>query len=72
MHEALTALLGHAFAHMGIRRVEAEVDTRNAASAGLLRRLGFTREGLLRQRWVSKGEAKDVEMFGLLRSEWKA
>ena len=70
MREALTALLGRAFDGMGVRRVEAEVDTRNAASSGLLRRLGFTREGLLRQRWVAKGEAKDVEMFGLLRSEW--
>ncbi len=70
MKEALAALLGRAFGAMGVRRVEAEVDPRNAASTGLLRRLGFTREGLLRQRWVSQGEAKDVEMFGLLRSEW--
>ena len=70
MREALTALIGRAFDGMGVRRVEAEVDTRNAASAGLLRRLGFVREGLLRERWVAKGEAKDVEMFGLLRSDW--
>lgn len=70
MKESLTALLGRAFGAMGVRRVEAEVDPRNAASTGLLRRLGFTREGLLRQRWVAQGEAKDVEMFGLLRSEW--
>ena len=70
MKEALAALLGRAFDAMGVRRVEAEVDPRNAASAGLLRRLGFTREGLLRQRWVTQGEAKDVELFGLLRGEW--
>jgi ribosomal-protein-alanine N-acetyltransferase len=70
MHEALEALIGCAFDRMGIRRLEAEVDTRNVRSAALLRRLGFTREGLLRQRWVAKGEAKDVEMFGLLRDEW--
>ncbi len=67
-----SALLGHAFANMNVRRVEAEVDPRYTASAGLLRRLGFTREGLLRQRWVTKGEANDVEMFGLLRSDWPA
>lgn len=70
MKEALTALLGRAFGAIGVRRVEAEVDPRNAASTGLLRRLGFTREGLLRQRWVTHGEAKDAELFGLLRSEW--
>lgn len=70
MHEALSALLGAAFATMGLRRLEAEVDTRNGASARVLQRLGFAKEGLLRQRWVTKGEVKDVEMYGLLRDEW--
>ena len=70
MREALEALIGCAFGTIGLRRLEAEVDTRNQSSARLLQRLGFTKEGLLRQRWVAKGEAKDVEMFGLLRSDW--
>ena len=72
MQEALRALIGHAFGPMALRRLEAEVDVRNPASARLLQRLGFSREGLLRQRWVSKGEAKDVEIYGLLRDEWPA
>jgi len=70
MREALEALIACAFGTMGLRRLEAEVDTRNRSSVRLLERLGFTREGLLRQRWVAKGEEKDVEMFGLLRSDW--
>ncbi|MDQ6639892.1 MAG: GNAT family N-acetyltransferase [Pseudomonadota bacterium] len=70
MHEALVALIGCAFESMGLRRLEAEVDPRNRSSARLLERLGFTKEGLLRQRWVAKGEVKDVEMYGLLRDEW--
>lgn len=69
MQEALDALLGHAFGSMGLRRIEAEVDVRNAPSSRVLRRLGFTQEGLLRQRWVSKGEVKDVEIYGLLQHE---
>lgn len=44
----------------------------NHRSARLLQRLGFTRKGLLRQRGVSKGENRDVEMHGLLRDEWPA
>jgi RimJ/RimL family protein N-acetyltransferase len=28
------------------------------------------KEGLLRQRWIAKGEARDVEMYGHLRDEW--
>ena len=70
MQEALSALLDRAFGPMALRRLEAEVDTRNPASARLLQRLGFSREGLLRQRWVTKGVAKDVEIYGLLRDEW--
>ena len=69
MREAISALIGQAFGSMKLRRVEAEVSTRNAASAGLLTSLGFTREGLLRQRWISKGKAIDIAMFGLLSGE---
>lgn len=70
MRESLEAIIGCAFGIMGLRRLEAEVDTRNRASARLLQRLGFTKEGLLRRRRVAKGEARDVEIYGLLRSEW--
>lgn len=72
MREAMAALIGYAMGPMRIRRLEAQVDPRNAASQGLLRRLGFTREGLLRQRWIDKGEPCDVEMYGLLSREWNA
>jgi RimJ/RimL family protein N-acetyltransferase len=72
MKEALTALLDRAFDEIALRRVEAEVSPRNVASGRLLLNLGFTREGLLRQRWVAKGEAVDVEAYGLLRNEWQS
>lgn len=42
----------------------------SAASAGLLRRLGFTSEGVLRERWINQGESMDAEVYGLLRHEW--
>lgn len=70
MGEALAGLLDHAFTAMGLRRIEAEVDVRNRPSSRLLGRLGFTREGVLRQRWFTKGEARDMEMHGLLQNEW--
>jgi len=71
MHEALVAVIDAAFTALSLRRLEAEVDPRNAASGRLLQRLGFTREGLLRQRWVTRGEANDVVVYGLLRDEWR-
>lgn len=71
MTEALTALIDAAFADMGLRRLEAVVDSRNVASRRLLRRLGFTQEGLLRERWLEDGNALDAEIYGLLAREWR-
>ncbi len=72
MLEALHALLAQAFGGLGLRRIEAEVNPANTASARLLERLGFTCEGVLRQRWVAKGATYDVNFYGLLRDEWPA
>jgi len=69
--EAIGALVGVAFGPMGVRRLEAEVSPLNQPSVRLLQSLGFTREGLLRQRWVGKGAAYDVELHGLLSAEWR-
>lgn len=72
MHEALAALLDHGFGALGLRRVEADIDPRNAPSARSLERLGFQREGLLRERWNVGGEISDSALYGLLAREWIA
>jgi RimJ/RimL family protein N-acetyltransferase len=70
MNEALTALVSHAFEVMELRRLEADVDPRNAASIRTLERLGFQREGFLRERWHVNNEIQDAFFYGLLRREW--
>jgi [ribosomal protein S5]-alanine N-acetyltransferase len=70
VNEALNALLDFAFEKMNLRRIEADVDPRNAASIRTLERLGFRREGLLRERWFVNGEIQDALFYGLLRREW--
>ena len=67
--EATGALIEHAFKSLPLRRLEADIDPRNAASARVLERAGFVREGLLRERWVVGGEASDRALYGLLRSD---
>lgn len=69
-HEALSALIDYAFGECFLRRLEAEVNPDNVASNRLLLKLGFTHEGLLRQRWVAKGAINDTNIYGLLRDEW--
>lgn len=70
MGEALEALLDYAFGPMGLRRLEADVDPRNAASLRLVERLGFKREGYLRERWATAEEVQDTVFWGLLKREW--
>ena len=72
MHEALTALVDYAFDALDLHRLEADIDPRNAASARTLERLGFQKEGHLRERWIVDGEISDTAWYGLLCWEWRA
>ena len=70
MHEALAALLEYAFTELNLNRIEADTDPRNVRSTRLLERLGFSKEGLFRERCIVEGEVSDAAMYGLLRREW--
>ncbi|RXV67566.1 N-acetyltransferase [Burkholderia stabilis] len=69
MREAASAMIDHAFDTLRLNRLEADIDPRNAASARLLERLGFAREGLLRERWIVGDEVSDSALYGLLASD---
>ncbi|HEY3438562.1 MAG TPA: GNAT family protein [Actinotalea sp.] len=68
--EALTALLDHLFGVRGVRRVVADCDVRNTASAALLERVGFRHEALHRAASWWKGEWTDEHVYALLAHEW--
>jgi [ribosomal protein S5]-alanine N-acetyltransferase len=70
MSEAVAAVLEAGFGRMSLHRVEATVMAGNLASARLLERAGFRREGILRDRAWKGEEFKDVWMFGITRGEW--
>ncbi|MCW4454669.1 GNAT family N-acetyltransferase [Flavobacterium sp. MXW15] len=70
--EALRMILAYLFEELQLRRVEADVDPRNEASWRLLEKLGFVREGMLRERWHVNGELCDTALYGLLRRDFPA
>lgn len=70
--EAVHAMLHWAFGELDVNRVEAELDTRNPASARVLEKLGFRREGLRREDCIVAGEVSDSWIYGLLRRDWQA
>jgi aminoglycoside 6'-N-acetyltransferase len=69
-YEAASRVLDQLFRVDGLLRVSADCDARNQASARLLDRLGFRREGLRRAHTWIKGEWTDDLLFGLLADEW--
>jgi ribosomal-protein-alanine N-acetyltransferase len=69
--EAAHALLLWTFDTLDLNRVQAETDTRNVASARVLEKLGFVREGMLREDCVVNGEVSDSWVYGLIRRDWR-
>ncbi len=69
--EAARALLQWAFDTLNLNRVQAETDTRNTGSARVLEKLGFLREGTLREDCIVNGEVSDSWVYGLLRRDWR-
>ena len=60
------------FGTLGLERLNAWTNTRNGRSQRALERVGFRREGVLRN-WHRHGdEMHDVVVFGMLRAAWEA
>jgi ribosomal-protein-serine acetyltransferase len=71
MTEAVRALTRHAFEVWGLNRVEIRVAVGNERSAAVPQRLGFTKEGVLRQAERHADGFKDNVVYSMLADEWR-
>lgn len=71
MTEAVKALVRYGFEQMNLNRIEATVDSENLRSIRLLERLGFAREGLLREKYYYKGRFHDELIYSLRKRDWE-
>ncbi|MFJ8001504.1 GNAT family N-acetyltransferase [Streptomyces sp. NPDC096310] len=69
---AAAVLIDWAVEERGIHRVEWRVSAENAASIRVARRLGMTRDGVLRQNYPYQGVRQDTEVWSVLAPEWRA
>ncbi len=67
---AVQALVEHCFTVLNLNRLELTCATTNLPSARLAERVGFVREGLLRQAECLNGAFVDHFVYGLIRSEF--
>jgi ribosomal-protein-alanine N-acetyltransferase len=66
MTEAVRAMCNHAFGPLGLHRIQANHLPDNHRSAAVLRRLGFTVEGLARELVLIEGRWRDHVLTALL------
>ncbi|MFZ5918927.1 MAG: GNAT family N-acetyltransferase [Chloroflexota bacterium] len=69
-YEASQLALAFAFHELNLHRLTATVFSYNARSVALFEKLGFTREGVFRERLQRDGQRFDMYLYGLLRHEW--
>ena len=72
MSEATQAVTQFCFDRLGVHRVEADVVEGNVASAALLKKVGFTLEGVWRDRVRKRGGFQSLWQFGMLEPEYRA
>ncbi|MBV8682949.1 MAG: GNAT family N-acetyltransferase [Caulobacteraceae bacterium] len=68
--EAARALFNVGFGQLGLHRIFATCDTRNAGSWRVMEKLGMRREGLLRKDRQVRGEWRDTFVYAILAEEW--
>ena len=70
MTAGLAAVITDAFGHLGLHRLEANIQPDNARSLALVRRLGLSREGFSPHYLLIDGDWRDHERWAILADEW--
>ena len=71
MSECIKKVLEFGFVEKGYNRIEALVDTRNTACGRVLKNNGFKLDGVLREYEFEHGNYVDLEMYSILKREYK-
>ena len=68
--QACKLLLQYAFAKLGLNRVYLYTETGNLAAQRLFEKIGFLKEGCIRQDVLSHGKYADRFVYGLLKEDY--
>jgi RimJ/RimL family protein N-acetyltransferase len=68
--EAAVAVVKYGFEVMGLNRIYATHMTRNPASGRVMQKIGMKHEGHLRQDKKKWDKFEDMELYGILKSEY--
>lgn len=68
--EASRLILQYGFEKLGINRIYLFTEIENIAAQKLFEKVGFTREGIIRQDIISHGKYVDRVAYGYLKEDW--
>jgi RimJ/RimL family protein N-acetyltransferase len=68
--DAAQALITFGFGELGLHRISAAAGPDNAASLAVIKRLGMTYEGRIRDHVFTNGAWRDSLLYSLLAGEW--
>jgi ribosomal-protein-alanine N-acetyltransferase len=69
--DAAETMLTFALRTLGLHRITAAIGPDNAPSIAVVKKLGFTREGRLRDHVLTNDAWRDSELYSILTHEWK-
>ncbi len=70
MTEVCFTIIKYIYNNLPINRIEAQVFVKNIASIKILEKLGFQKEGKLRQNFMINNKLEDSFMYSVLKNEW--
>jgi ribosomal-protein-alanine N-acetyltransferase len=70
MTEAVTAIIHYGFTQLNLNRIEALVSPKNVPSLKIIKNMGFSQEGILKEHYNVDGILEDSLLFALLKSEY--
>jgi RimJ/RimL family protein N-acetyltransferase len=69
--EAVKIMVDYLFLSKEAMRIQAQTDQRNSASQKVLEKVGFKKEGTLRNNFFIRGEWTNDYIYSIIRDEWK-
>lgn len=70
--DATRAIIAFGFHRLQLHRISAAIGPANTASIALIKRLGFTYEGRIRDHVYTNNQWRDSLLYSMLAEEWEA
>ena len=69
--EGVQAMINEAFKNRKAERIDADIFEGNLASSGVVKKIGFKFEGLMRKAQLKRGEFLNKELWAITKEDWQ-